>query len=170
MQTLHTLPNGSIIPGRNQAGPRTYEMGTLATSAPKGAPDSIPDLSDKAVRSDLSPAAIEAFVRLIDIWRVNSKQAAALLGDMSERTWFRVKSGDSREALSQDALTRVSALVGLYKGLHLLFSDPLADDWVKRPNTESLFAGRSPLQFMIEGGIPSMLLTRGYIDALRGGL
>jgi len=89
---------------------------------------------------------------------------------MSERTWFRVKSGDSREALSQDALTRVSALVGLYKGLHLLFSDPLADDWVKRPNTESLFAGRSPLQFMIEGGIPSMLLTRGYIDALRGGL
>ena len=61
-------------------------------------------------------------------------------------------------------------MVGVYKGLHLLFSEPLADEWVRRPNQESLFGGVSPIDYMIAGGIPAMLETRSYVDALRGGL
>jgi len=72
--------------------------------------------------------------------------------------------------LSQDSLTRISALVGLYKGLRLLFSQPLADEWVSRPNPEAIFENDSPLNFMIRGGIPAMLHIRNYIDALRGGV
>ena len=92
-----------------------------------------------------------------------------MLGE-SDRTWFRIKAREWTGTLSQDALTRISALVGVYKGLHLLFSDPLADEWVRRPNTDPLFGGITPVDFMIKGGIPAMLETRGYVDALRGGL
>ena len=130
----------------------------------------LPDLSLEAKRAELSPAAVEAFLRLSGIWRLTAKQSLALLGEGSERTWFRIKAGKWDGVLSQDSLTRVSALVGLYKGLHLLFSDPLADEWVRRANTEQIFENLSPLDFMIAGGIPAMLRTRGYIDALRGGL
>ena len=63
--------------------------------------------------------------------------------------------------MSQDQLTRVSALVGLFKGLHLLFADATADEWVRRPNSGPLFVG---------GGIPTMLDIRRYVDAVRGGL
>ena len=72
--------------------------------------------------------------------------------------------------LSQDQLTRVSALVGVYKGLHLLFADETADEWARRPNRGPLFDRETPVQAMIEGGIPRMLEVRRYIDAVRGGL
>ena len=143
-------------------------MAAILEAAPVGKP--IADLSIESKRAELSPAAVEAFLRLCGIWRLTAKQSLALLGEGSERTWFRIKARQWDGVLSQDSLTRVSALVGLYKGLHLLFSDPLADEWVLRPNAEEVFENRSPLNFMIAGGIPAMLQTRGYIDALRGGV
>jgi hypothetical protein len=72
--------------------------------------------------------------------------------------------------MGQDMLTRASVLIGIFKGLRLLFAEPLADEWVKRPNRHALFGGRSPLAAMVAGGIPTMLQVRAYIDALRGGL
>ena len=75
-----------------------------------------------------------------------------------------------RPTLTQDQLTRVSALVGVYKGLHLLFADETADEWARRHDSGPLFDRETPIQAMIEGGIPRMLEVRRYIDAVRGGL
>jgi len=43
--------------------------------------------------------------------------------------------------------------------LHLLFWESLTDEWVRRANTEDIFAGATPLDYMIAGGIPAMLET-----------
>ena len=129
----------------------------------------IPDLSVEETRRAFTPAAIDGYIRLAETWRLNSKQASALLGE-TEQNWFRMKSGEWQDALSQETLTRISALIGLYKGLHLLFSDPLADEWVRLKNTKSLFRGITPVDYMVAGGLSAMLATRGYIDSLRGGL
>jgi hypothetical protein len=129
-----------------------------------------PNLADPATRARLTPAAVEGVVHLAEIWRLTSAEICALLGDMSERTWFRMKKGQWPGALSQDALTRVSVLVGIFKGLRLLFSEPLSDEWVRLPNKGAVCGGRRPLDAMIEGGIPKMLEVRRHIDALRGGL
>ena len=134
---------------------------------PMGAPA---NLGDPATRQRLSQAAIQAVIRLAAIWHLTTSEVCALLGDPSERTWFRMKKGTWSAALSQDMLTRISTLLGIFKGLRLLFSEPLADDWVRLPNQGPLFAGRSPLEIMTEGGIPALLDVRRHIDALRGGL
>lgn len=128
------------------------------------------NLADPAVRKRLTASAVDGVSRLADAWRLNSAEASALLGDISERTWFRMKKGEWGGALSQDTLTRASALIGTYKGLHLLFSDRLADEWVRLPNRGALFNGRPPLDVMLAGGIPAMIEVRRYVDALRGGL
>jgi hypothetical protein len=130
----------------------------------------LPNLAEAAVRAQLTPAAVEATVRLAAIWRLSSAEVCALMGDISERTWFRMKKGQWAGALSQDALTRVSALIGIFKGLRLLFSEPLCDEWMRLPNRGPLYGGRHPLDAMIQGGIPVMLEVRRHIDALRGGL
>ena len=135
-----------------------------------GRPPSSPNLANAETRDRLTPAAVDGTVRLADIWRLTSAETCALLGDVSERTWFRMKKGDWAGTLSQDALTRVSAVVGLFKGLRLLFSEPLSDEWVRLPNNGPLYRGRRPLDVMIEGGIPMMIEVRRHIDALRGGL
>ncbi len=67
-------------------------------------------------------------------------------------------------------MTRVSATVGIYKGLKLLFADEMSDRWPKLPNSGPIFHRQSPIEAMIEGGIPVMLEVRRYIDAVRGGL
>ena len=114
---------------------------------------------------------IDGVLRLAEIWHLTSAEACAPLGDVAERTWFRMKKGErAGGALSQDTLTRVSAHVGIFKGLRLLFSEPLSDEWIRLPNKGPLYAGQRPLDILINGGIPKMLEVRRHIDALRGGL
>ena len=129
-----------------------------------------PALSDPEVRARLTPSAIDGVLRLAAIWRLSSEDTRALLGDVSERTWYRMKKGGWSGVLSQDSLTRTSLLLGIFKGLRLLFSEPLCDHWVREPNRGPLYGGRRPLDLMIEGGIPAMLEVRRHVDALRGGL
>jgi len=81
-----------------------------------------------------------------------------------------MKAGRWEGLLSQDQLTRASVLIGVFKGLQLLFADDMADRWPKLVNSAPVFGRRAPVLTMIEGGIPHMLESRQYIDALRGGL
>ena len=119
-------------------------------------------------RARLSAVALKAFLALIKAWDLSNAEASALLG-VSASTLDRMKRG-SHPTLSQDQLTRISALVGVYKGLHLLFADEAADEWARRPNSGPLFDRDTPIQAMIEGGIPRMLEVRRYVDGVRGGL
>ena len=124
--------------------------------------------ADERDRARLSEVALKAFLALMKAWDLSNAEASALLA-VSASTFDRMKRG-YRPTLSQDQLTRVSALVGVYKGLHLLFADETADEWTRRPNRGPLFDRQTPIEAMIEGGIPRMLEVRRYIDAARGGL
>jgi len=120
-------------------------------------------------RSRLSNVALKAFLAIVARWGLSNSEAAALLG-VSDSTWDRIKKGTWGQPLSQDQMTRASAAIGVYKGLHLLFADSMADRWPKLPNRGPIFQRLSPVDAMIEGGIPAMLETRRYVDAVRGGL
>jgi hypothetical protein len=72
--------------------------------------------------------------------------------------------------LDTDRLTRISYLIGIFKALGVLYSEPLADAWIRRPNTNPLFGGLTPLAYMIQGGQPAMQSVRRLLDARRAGL
>ncbi len=128
-----------------------------------------PGFADEADRRRLSQTALKAFRRLVSHWDLTSQQSAALLG-VSLSTWERLKPDSATKTLSQDQMTRISALTGIYKALHLLFADAMADRWPILENSGPLFDRRTPVAAMIEGGIPHMLEVRRYLDAVRGGL
>ena len=128
-----------------------------------------PGFADEADRKRLSATALKAFRRIVAHWDLTSQQAACLLG-VSVSTWERLKPETVTKTLSQDQMTRISALTGIYKELHLLFIDAMADRWPMLENTGPLFDRRTPVAAMIEGGIPHMLEVRRYLDAVRGGL
>lgn len=132
-------------------------------------PVTLPRLGDPATRERLAPAALGAIVRLAEIWKLNAAEVRALLGEVAERTWFRMKKPGWSGAVSPDLMTRISLLLGIYKNLRLIFSEPLVDEWVRLPNSGSFYAGRAPLQAMIDDGIPGMLHVRRHLEALRGG-
>jgi hypothetical protein len=137
-----------------------------------GGPDSsrpLQNFADEKARVRLTPAALEAVRNLAGRWNATGEEMAALVG-VSGSTWDRIRADKWNQALSQDQLTRVSALVGVFKGLNLLFADQMADKWPKLPNSGPIFVNRTPVNTMIEGGIPIMIEVRQYVDALRGGL
>jgi uncharacterized protein (DUF2384 family) len=144
--------------------PRTAPHAVLSSEARP-----LQTFGDEAVRARLTPAALEAVRNLAEAWDATGEEMAALVG-VSPSTWDRIRAAKWRQTLTQDQLTRISALVGVFKGLNLLFADAMADRWPKLPNSGPLFANRTPVNAMIDGGIPIMLDVRRYVDALRGGL
>ncbi|MDA4844906.1 antitoxin Xre-like helix-turn-helix domain-containing protein [Hoeflea poritis] len=116
----------------------------------------------------VAAVAAKAYARIVAAWKLNNRLAADLIA-VSPRTWARMKSGQWSGRLNRDQLMRVSAITGLYKALHLYFSDALADRWIGLRNSGPLFAGHEPIETMIEGGLPAIMETRNYVDALRGG-
>jgi len=134
-----------------------------------GGPRSFQTFAEEADRKRLTPAALEGIRKLAGVWKLNGDEAAALLG-VSPTTWDRIRRKGWHQTLSQDQLTRVSALIGVFKGLNLLFADEMASRWPRLRNSGPLFENRDPVETMAHGGIPVMLEVRRYIDGLRGGL
>jgi RES domain-containing protein len=50
---------------------------------------------------------------------------------------------------------RISYLIGIFKSLNILYSQRLADRWMQLPNTNPIFAGRTPLDYILRGGTPA---------------
>ena len=111
-------------------------------------------------------AIFKALTRIAAHWRLTNEEAAALAG-MTQRSWSRVKDGTFAGRLSQDQRMRASLMVGLFKGLRILFDGPLTDGWPKLKNAG--FGNDTPVRLMMEGGIPAMIAMRRHVDALRGG-
>jgi len=134
----------------------------MASAQPAFAPDRQAARQEEAV-------IVKAVVKACDFWNLTNREAAQLF-DVPIATWNRMKAGDFKGRLDQDKRMRASLIVGIFKGLRLFFNGPLTYQWPKAVNTGPLFSGRSPVDLMIEGGIPVMMKVRRYLDGLRGGL
>lgn len=132
-------------------------------------PSPLVDLTARAERERLSPGAVRAFLNIMARWGVRDEDARALLGGMSNGPYYAMKKHPDR-VLDTDRLSRISYLVGIFKALNILYSEKLADAWVQLPNSNRIFGGRTPLAYMMQGGLPAMQTVRRLLDARRGGL
>ena len=128
----------------------------------------LPDLADPETRARLSAPAMVAFFAVAEKWQLRSEDAMALLGGTSNGRFYELKK-THRGLLSQDELTRISLLIGIFKALNILFSQRLANQWTSRPNSNPMFNGAAPLQFLTRAGVPGMLGVRRLLDSRRGG-
>jgi hypothetical protein len=140
----------------------------LSYPAGRHTSDAPPDLTSRAERERLSGPALRAFFNIMARWQVRDEDARLLLGGVSNGPFYDMKRNPDR-TLDADRLMRVSCMVGIFKALHILHGDTLADEWVRLPNTNPLFAGGTPLAYMMRGGLPAMLTVRRLLDARRAG-
>lgn len=127
------------------------------------------DLNDKSTREHLSSSALKGFFKLVKAWNLRDDHACDLLGGLSSSAFYEWKKKPAR-VLEVDRITRISYLLGIYKALHILYSDELADRWVGMSNSNRIFSGETPLAYMREGGILAMQTVRQLLDARRGGV
>ena len=126
------------------------------------------DLSSRPVQARLSRAAVPAFFKLAEAWRLRDDDSRHLLGGISNGAFYQLKAGD-RKTLDQDKLTRISLLLGIFRALNVLYSRKLADSWIQLPNANPMFQGGPPLSYMLKGGVPAFVRVRQLLDARRGG-
>jgi Protein of unknown function (DUF2384) len=131
-------------------------------------PEPPPDLAARGERERLSAPALKAFFNMMARWKVRDEDARALLGGVSNGPFYEMKRNPER-VVDTDRLTRISYLIGVFKALHILHSQTLADQWVQLPNSNPIFAGQTPLAYMIRGGLPAMQAVRRLVDARRAG-
>lgn len=113
--------------------------------------------------------ALRTLFRIADAWGLSNKQQMTLLGNPPRSTFYRWKQGKN-VVLSRDTLERISYLFGIYSALQVVLPKPeSADAWIKKPNSASIFGGRSALDRMLSGQVGDLYLVRQYLDAQRGG-
>lgn len=127
------------------------------------------DLNDRAQRKRLSKSALQGFFKLAQAWNLRDEEACNLLGGVSSSAFYEWKKKPDR-ILDADRITRVSYLLGIYKALHILYGETLADKWIKLPNRNRIFNGQTPLDYLQQGGMPAMHTLRQLLDARRGGI
>jgi len=129
------------------------------------APDA---LRDPKVRERMSAAAVRLFLGMMEAWHLAVDQRRALLGDISRPTYHNWQNGKTG-TLTRDQLERISLVLGIHKGLKLLFADDAsATRWLTSPNRDLPFGGDSPLARALRGSIDDLYAVRRYIDAWRG--
>ena len=144
-------------------------MPALNYPATRYAPPPVVDLAQKGERERLSPSALKAFFNIIDRWQVRDEDARHLLGGVTNGPYYEMKKSPDQRVLDADRLLRISYLIGIFKALNILHARPLADEWVRLPNTNRIFGGATPLAFMMQGGVLALQTVRRLLDARRGG-
>lgn len=132
-------------------------------------PAALVDLNAKSERERLSRSALKGFFRLAAAWKLRDEDARELLGGLSSSAFYEWKKNPER-ILEVDRITRISYLIGIYKALHILHGDKLADEWIGLPNRNIIFSGQTPLAYMQAGGLLAMQTVRKLLDARRGGI
>jgi Protein of unknown function (DUF2384) len=128
-----------------------------------------PDLANPMERQRLSASAIKAFVNISEKWNLTEAQARGLLGGIASSTFHAWKTAPRGKRLDQDTLMRISLVIGIYKALHIYFGKLWADRWVGLANRGPMFAGQTPLDYMLRHGQPGMMQVRRTLDSWRGG-
>lgn len=112
---------------------------------------------------------MDGFFAITDRWNLTTEQRQGFLGGTVGRsTLYSLKTAAGTR--KQDELTRISYIVGIYKALHILLPDHLADSWMTRPNDHRLFGGQTPVEYVLRTGIPGLQQVRRLVDASRGGM
>lgn len=129
----------------------------------------LPNINSEEDRARLTPAALKGFFKIVELWEIPIKDARGLLGGLSETQFHEWKKGRAR-VLNIDTLTRISYLLGIYQALNVVFGAELANKWINLSNTHPLFAGDTPLQYLLQGGIPAFTWIRSLLEAMSQGL
>ncbi len=107
---------------------------------------------------------------LFEQWGLSAEEQLSLLGmsPESRKVLPQYRRGERALPNAPDTLTRVGYLLGIHKGLRLLFpeSEVLRFGWVKLRNR--VLEGHTPLEVMLHDGLLGVARIARFVDFQRG--
>lgn len=127
-----------------------------------------------ATRKRLSAPGFRSFLAIADLWRLNEEERRLVLGYPSRSTyhnWAKLAREHRDFTLDVDALTRISAVLGIHQALGVLnASEGESVAWLRGPHAGTVFGGKPPLALVTSGSLDGTLTVRRFLDAARGGI
>lgn len=115
----------------------------------------------------LARSGLEGLARFGGAWGLTVDQQRHLLGGLPKATYYGLLGGKVR-SVSRDTLERLSLLAGIWIDLGILVPDQdAAVEWLRRPHPDPMFIGLSPLAWMLQGSVASLVDVRRYLEAWR---
>jgi hypothetical protein len=142
------------------------ELGYPAT---RYTPEALVNFNSLRERKRLTVSSLIMFFNMMKVWKVRDEDARLLLGNVINGPFCEMKKNPQGKVLGVDRMFRVSYLLGIFNAINILHGQELADEWVQLPNRNAMFAGKTPLQYMIDGGLPAMQNVRHLLDGRRAG-
>lgn len=122
----------------------------------------------QSIPVNVGPAALRTFFNILERWQLSGQEGQILLATPGS-TYFRWKKQPDHAQVDADKLERISYILGIYKALHMIYSDDaVADGWLRRPNKNPLFGGRPPIERLLGGQVADLFVIRQHLDARRG--
>lgn len=90
---------------------------------------------------------LNSFSMISQKWNLSTEESNALFGLESEQS------------------ARITYLTRIYKALSIVHGNALACVWVRMPNTNAIFGGKTPLEFMIAGGVDAIKGVQKLLDS-----
>ncbi|MBV8172324.1 MAG: DUF2384 domain-containing protein [Candidatus Eremiobacteraeota bacterium] len=112
----------------------------------------------------LSPAhLLPTVLRILNAWKLKDAEQQRVLGLDSASTLYEWRRR-APSRLQAQTLERISYILWVYEYLHALFGEGAAsDEWLARPNSAPLFAGRPPATIFCSGLFGDVFRVYDYL-------
>ena len=145
----------------------------IKTMTDNGVPMLAPALAPAAERRRLSGPGLRTFLAIAEEWGLSEPERLLVLGAPARSTYYNwvAAARDGRGlVLPFDTLIRISAVLGIYKALKIVFErEADGRSWLRAPNEGVLFGGQAPIALIAAGTQDGLMLVRRHLDAWRGG-
>ena len=125
----------------------------------------------RAIARDLKQvsALLKIVFRLMELWKLDTRQQTTLLGVRSVSTIYRWKNHGTKR-LRLETLERMAHLLAIHKLLRLFFprNRDMAYNWIWTRNKAACFGGKRPIDIMLRGKMSDLFLVRDYRDHAAG--
>lgn len=120
------------------------------------------------INAETGAVGFKAVNNIFDKWGVDLGQRLAMLR-LPRSTYYKYCQNPDSIKLDSDQLTRISYILNIYAALKIIFNNgDNVNGFVKMPNHNPFFNGRTPLDIMGSGVMSDMYETFKRIDSMRG--
>lgn len=124
-------------------------------------------------RAQVSGPVFRTFLNIVRVWELDLAEARMLLGTPAAtecQAWQDAARAEEPLTLEADVLLRISAVIGIYQSLRLLYgADDQGVGWLRGINRGKPFNGKAPMELMLSGFAPGLMDVRGYLLAQQHG-
>ena len=125
-------------------------------------------------RKRLSGPGLRTFLNIARAWNLSVVEKRHVLGLPARSTlhqWITAVEAQRPIRLPVDVLLRISAVLGVYKDLQIIFGDEQEGvQWLQSANGAPCFGNQRPIDLIVSGTQDGIMLVRRYLDAWRGGV